>query len=391
MALSFASQSTVLPAYAVHLGAPNLVIGAIPAVMATGWLLPALFAAGHTEALPRRLPFVMRYTVWERAPFLVLAATAFLVAERAPGVAVAVMLGSLLTITLVGGVLMPAWMDVVGRTIPTHLRGRFFGLWSSVGSVGGLAGSVLTGYVLSAVRAPLSFGVCFVVGAVLMALSYAALGLTREPLVSRPASRTSVGGYLKRVPAILRRDTNFSWFLAARALAVLGAMASGFYTVHALRAHGATGWHVGLFTAVLYAGQIAGNAAFGWLADRAGHRLVMVAGAAAMAAANGVAFTVTTLGAYAVTFALVGLNQAAANVSNQNVLLEFAPTSDERPTYIGLGNTFVAPVALAAPVGAGLVADAWGLGLVFVLAGCTGAAAAALLLVHVRDPRHTKP
>jgi MFS family permease len=391
MALSFASQSTVLPAYAVHLGAPNLVIGAIPAVMATGWLLPALFAAGHTEALRRRLPFVMRYTVWERAPFLLLALTAFVVADRAPGVAMAALLGSLLTITLVGGVLMPAWMDVVGRTIPTQLRGRFFALWSSLASVGALAGSALTGYVLSAVRAPASFGVCFVIGAVLMALSYAALAATREPVVSRPASRTSLGGYLRRVPAILRRDANFSWFLAARALAVLGAMASGFYTVHALRAHGATGWHVGLFTAVLYAGQIVGNAAFGWLADRAGHRLVMVAGAAAMAVANGVAFSVTTLGPYAVTFALVGLNQAAANVSNQNVLLEFAPTPDERPTYIGLGNTFVAPVALAAPVAAGVMADGWGLGVVFVLAGCTGLAAIALLLVQVRDPRQARP
>ncbi|MBI4268981.1 MAG: MFS transporter, partial [Candidatus Rokubacteria bacterium] len=38
--LSFASQTTILPAFAAHLGAPNVVIGAIPAVMAAGWLLP---------------------------------------------------------------------------------------------------------------------------------------------------------------------------------------------------------------------------------------------------------------------------------------------------------------------------------------------------------------
>jgi hypothetical protein len=30
--LSFASQSTILPAFAAHLGASNLVIGAIPAL-----------------------------------------------------------------------------------------------------------------------------------------------------------------------------------------------------------------------------------------------------------------------------------------------------------------------------------------------------------------------
>ncbi len=71
--LSFASQSTILPAFAEHLRAPNVVIGAIPAVMTVGWFLPSLFAAGHTETLARRLPFVLRYTIWEHAPFLVLA------------------------------------------------------------------------------------------------------------------------------------------------------------------------------------------------------------------------------------------------------------------------------------------------------------------------------
>ena len=78
--LSFAAQSTILPAFAAHLGAPNVIIGAIPALMATGWLLPPLFAAGHTETLARKLPFVLRYTICERLPFLGLAAAAFFLA-----------------------------------------------------------------------------------------------------------------------------------------------------------------------------------------------------------------------------------------------------------------------------------------------------------------------
>jgi hypothetical protein len=38
--LTFASQSTILPAFAASLGAPNVLIGAIPAVMTLGWFLP---------------------------------------------------------------------------------------------------------------------------------------------------------------------------------------------------------------------------------------------------------------------------------------------------------------------------------------------------------------
>ena len=36
---------------------------------------------------------------------------------------------------------MPAWMDIVGRAIPTTLRGRFFGVANVLGSAGGLVGA----------------------------------------------------------------------------------------------------------------------------------------------------------------------------------------------------------------------------------------------------------
>ena len=110
MGMSFASQFTILPAFAEHLGAPNVVIGAIPAFMSTGWLLPSLFAAGHTETLRRKLPFVLRYTIWERLPFLGLAGAAFFLAVPAPALTLAVLLLMLVVITAAGGALMPAWM-----------------------------------------------------------------------------------------------------------------------------------------------------------------------------------------------------------------------------------------------------------------------------------------
>jgi len=115
--LTLASQSHAAAGVRGLPGAPNVVIGAIPAVMTLGWFLPSLFAAGHTEALPRKLPFILRYTVWERVPFAVLALTAFFIAGPAPVVALVLLLLMLLVTTGVGGVLMPAWMDLIGRVV----------------------------------------------------------------------------------------------------------------------------------------------------------------------------------------------------------------------------------------------------------------------------------
>jgi MFS family permease len=385
--LAFASQATILPAFAAWLGAPNVVIGAIPAVMTLGWFLPSLFAAGHTEALARKLPFVCRWTGWERAPYLVLALFAFFVADRAPGLTLAVLLVMLLVSTGVGGLLMPAWMDLIGRAVPTAMRGRFFALSSLGAGVISFAASFAVAAVLARVPAPASYGYCFLAASAFLGLSWIALVLVREPPGGPAAAPVGLATYLARVPGLLRRDRNLSWFLAARAFAMAGTMASGFYTVYALRAWDAPAAKAGVFTALLVAGHALGTLTLGWVADHAGHRLVLLVGMAATAAANVVALLAPTLPAFEAVFVLAGVQTAAINVSAMNVLLEFAPTPEARPTYIGLGTTSMAPVAFASPLMAGLLADAFGFRPVFLVALVAGVVGLATLATCVRDPR----
>jgi MFS family permease len=132
---------------------------------------------------------------------------------------------------------------------------------------------------------------------------------------------------------------------------------------------------------------MAGNLAFGLLADRAGHRLVLLAGAIAGIAGNLLALSASSLGVFAAVFALSGVQIASVSVSGMNVLLEFAPSPDERPTYVGLGSTLLAPFLFAAPLAAGMLADLAGFVWVFAAAGVGGALGAGVLVARVRDPR----
>jgi MFS family permease len=385
--LAFASQATILPAFAAWLGAPNVVIGAIPAVMTLGWFLPSLFAAGHTETLPRQMPFIMRWTGWERAPYLVMALLAFFVADRAPGLTLAIVLALLLVSTGVGGLLMPSWMDLIGRTVPTATRGRFFALASLAAGVMGFGASFVVVDVLARVPAPHGYGICFLLASAALGLSWAALAFVREPEGRPTRAPVALGAYLARVPGLLRRDRNLSWFLAARAFAIAGTMAGGFYTVYALHAWEAPPGRAGVFTALLVAGHALGTLTLGWVADHAGHRLVLLAGAAATVAASAVALVAASLATFEIVFVLVGFHTAAISVSALNVLLEFAPTQDARPTYIGLGSTAMAPVAFATPLIGGVMADALGFRTVFVTALVVGLVGLIMLATLVHDPR----
>jgi MFS family permease len=109
-----------------------------------------------------------------------------------------------------------------------------------------------------------------------------------------------------------------------------------------------------------------------------------------MMAANVVALDATTTDGLGTAFVLVGLHQAAVHVSSLNIFLEFAPADEERPTYVGLGSTSVAPFAFASPLLAGLAADALGLRVVFWVATGFGLAALLVLWARVRDPRHAR-
>jgi MFS family permease len=145
-----------------------------------------------------------------------------------------------------------------------------------------------------------------------------------------------------------------------------------------------------VFTTAIIVGKLAGDAVLGWVADHAGHRAVLIAGVLATVVGNGIALTARSADVLDLVFVLVGVQFAAHNVSGLNVLLEFAPSVAERPTYIGLGLTMVAPVAFAAPLVAGLVADTVGFRAVFLGAALGGLTALVLLIGLVRDPRHER-
>lgn len=391
VAMSFASPSTILPAFAASLGAPNVVIGAIPAVMTLGWFLPPLFAAAHTETLARKLPFVLRYTIWERVPFAVLAAAAMWLAPTWPGLTLALLLAMLTIITGVGGTLTPAWMDIVGRSVPVTIRGRFFALTAVAAAAAGLAGSALTTEILARVPAPTSYALCFVCATACMFGSFVALALVREPAVGvAPAAHPGLRAYLRRVPGLLRRDRNLRWFLVVRWFSIVGSTASVFYAVYALREWNAPTATLGIFTALLLAGSMAGLLALGWVADHAGYRVVIMTGIAAALCANVMALVAPSLTAFGAVFLLAGIQEAAFRIAYPTVLLEFAPGPEAQPMYIGVGNTSITPIAFAAPLAAGVLADRAGFGAVFAAATVAGALALATLALRVREPRQVR-
>lgn len=66
--------------------------------------------------------------------------------------------------------------------------------------------------------------------------------------------------------------------------------------------------------------------------------------------------------------------------------LEFG-TENQRPAYIGLSNTLVAPATFIAPILAGLIIDKVSYELAFIVSAAAGVITLVVLLFGVKDPR----
>jgi MFS family permease len=385
--LSFISSSTIAALYVSKLTTSPLLIGLVAVIAQGSWFLPQLFTANFVERLPRRKPVVVNLGFFlERVPLGIIVVSA-VVAGHTPALALALFFLGYTWHGVGAGLIATSWQDLIARCFPVERRGRFFGITMFVGAGTGVAGAALSTWLLKAFPFSTSFVYIFAIAAAGITVSWFFLALTREPVQAVTAPRQSNREFLAKLPGIVRRDHNFRRFLIARSLIPLGGMGVGFVTVAAVRQWQVPDGTVGLYTATYLLGQTVGNPAFGFLADRFGHKLSLEVGALASALAFTLAWLAPSPEWFQVVFFLLGINLSAVLVSGILVVLEFSEPQ-RRPTYVGMANTAVGLVSVVAPL-----LGAWlaGIGYSWLFAASAATSLVALVAMRwwVQEPRWT--
>ncbi len=385
-ALGFASFVTILPLFVSTMTDSAILIGLVSAIHSVGWQLPQLLTVDRVTRLSRYKPMVVLMTLHERLPFFGLAVVAWFMPSLGPKLALLLTFGLLIWQGLGGGFTATAWQAMIGKIMPVNRRGIFFGAQSAAANLGGSLSAIAAGLLLERLAPPTNFAVCFLLASISLTLSWTFLAQTREPESVPVGLNTHQSAFQGRFQVILRRDANFCWFLVARALSQLATMAFGFYAVYAVRHHGMSEGMAGLMTSVYMGAQIATNPLMGWIGDRWGHRTVMGVGVYAAAASALLAWLAPSLNWFYLVFSLAGVANVAVWTIGLAMTLEFGSEA-ERPAYIGLANTLVAPSTILAPLIGGWLADTAGYPAAFLVSVIGGLATALVLQILVRDPR----
>jgi MFS family permease len=384
-AIGFGSFGTILPLFVSQFTHSAVLIGLVPAIHAVGWQLPQLFTANMVARLRRFKPAVMTYTVHERVPFLGLTLIALLSPRLSVDLVLVLTFTMLIWQGLGGGLTANPWQSMLAKIIPTESRGTFLGMQAAAANLCLSLTAVAAGYLLDVLHSPQDFALCFLLTFGLMAISYLGIGLTREPEDREKLIPGKTVAPWAGAGRVLTANLNFSWFLAARFLHQFGTMSFAFYIVYGLTHFDMDPITAGFFTATLAVTQTVANASMGWLGDRLGHRVMLIAGALAAAASAALALVAPSLGWLYPVFVLAGIANVSFWTIGMAMTVEFGSEA-ERPLYIGLSNTLVAPATILAPIVGGLIAEALGFPTTFALAAVISLAVAAILVLAVRDP-----
>jgi MFS family permease len=390
VAIGFASFSTILPLFVASMTDSATLIGLVPAIHGAGWLLPQLFTASHTARLRRYKRTVLMTTIHERVPFLGFAIVALVLPKIGLQAGLIISFILLTWQGLGGGFTANSWTSMISKIIPSESRGTFFGLQAAVANIFISAAAIGAGYLLKRLNAPFNFSVCFAIASVFFTFSWLALALTREPKDYEKVIEENQSPFWQIARRILKRDTNFTWFLTTRMLSQFATMGFAFYIIYALRRFQMDGVTAGYLTATLTFSQTIANAGMGWLGDRVGHRAMLIIGAAAAALSSFLAWTAPSLAWFFPIFVLSGFTNVSIWTNGMTMTVDFSGEA-ERPFYIGLAQTLTAPATIIAPLIGGWIADTSGFAWTFALSTVLSIVMMGILFFLVKDPRKTLP
>jgi MFS family permease len=361
------APSLVLAWYINGLGAPNAVVGLLPAILAGGWFLPQMFIAGRVQGLAYMMPWY-RTVGFVRAAFMALLALSTVVFASQPLVLLVLFFVFFALYSLAAGWSGVPWYEMVNKVISPRRRGTFFGLRNFWGGLVALAISGPVGAIMSGelgLGFPYNFALIFGIVSVAVLLGVYFWTSVREPAAVQTATPLGARKLFRQGLEAYRADRDYRSFLVARVLISLASVADPFYVVYAKDVLGAPAASVGLYLGASSIAALLSNFLWSPLSDRASNRTVMVLTVISTALVPTMAVIISLFvgqldntflfTAFTLVFVLGGLAVGASRIVNNNMLLTVAPPS-QLSTYVGFLNT-VLGVVIFVPVLGGLLTD----------------------------------
>jgi MFS family permease len=368
----FVLPSTTLPVFLTAHGASPLVIGTMATAMGALPLLCQLLGRQIIERFPHRKTGLILMHGPIIAPYFVVAALEWLLKGH-PALMVVLAILLLAVSQVAMGMVIPLWLDMVSRVVPSTFRGRYFGFSMGAYALGGILG----GTALAALERSLGrdvFVAAFVCAGTFFAAAMAAFAAAPVPESAfYHESVPPLGVRLKRSLGACRLDSDFGKLVWSYAAVSFAAGIIPFLVVYAIDARNGLGYPPGVFGRITFLQALGGGVGsvfLGWMVDHHGPRWPWVA-------ATLVVPTVTVLVVHGAIWPVLAACSLLAGVLlahwsvSAPALLEFSPEGD-KSSYVAIANLIGFVPATVGPLLFGGLIQGWGYSAAFAAAGLIG-------------------
>lgn len=381
LADELSSARLVLPWLMGIIGAPVWMVGLLVPIRESGALLPQIFVAGFIRLKPKRKWVWVAGALIQALSALMLAILALVASGSLGG---ALVLATLILLSLARGLSSIATKDVLGKTIAKRRRGTLMG-WS--GSIAGCA-TLAAGAVLMLLDSQQGDLV------VAMLLTVAASGWLMNALAAARveeipgAVEGGENGWdsIKLGLSLLKKDRTFLHFNLARALLFSSALALPYIALLGQNQSGTDLNGLGILIVVSGLAAMVASPVWGKRADQSS-RGVMLDTAIGTAICCLLAASLVWLPGgwtqsvwpYAVVYALLVIIHHGVRLGRKTYLIDMA-SQDNRALYIALSNTLTGVLMLIVGVIIGALAQWFGSAVLLLILAIT--AIGAILSTH---------
>jgi MFS family permease len=357
LGFSCMDPTTVMPQFLKELGASPQLIGLISGLRLLVLFAPQPYVAHRVHGRRRVKPFLVTACAIGRLPMFLLFLLIWAYGHHRTLALWAFVLFSLLFIGSDGFSIVP-WTEIIGKSIPSNIRGRFFGAMQTVSSLAALGAPALVSTILSirALTFPRNYAILILLMATGLLLSMLMLLLIQEPdTPPQEDPERTFAEHLRRIPALWRNDPALRWILTTQFLLAGGGVASSFYVLYARERFGLPESYVAIYLTAQTLGAVLTGPLWGWMADRFGAVRALRAVVSLAVVPPLAALVMPVAWGFVLVFACLGALGWSLWNAFTNAILSVAPPA-ERPTYIALQNFMNLPATLAPFIGGVIVA-----------------------------------
>jgi MFS family permease len=361
--LAWVDPVAVLPLFITRLTGSTVLVGLVTVLTRLGYILPQLPMAAIVGHRPRRAPFLRWGVFFGRLPFLAFVAYLWFRGVSSPALVIWFMMIAYLSVALGNGAVAVPWQDIIAKSIPSRIRGRFFATMMFVTAVAAFGVGFVVRYMLGpqGPSFPRNYIILFSLMAVSITISTVGCALVREPIrpvLDRPESLRRL---LASARPLLRRHAEFRSLVWTALLGTGLSFTMPFYIIYATTELGIPQQTAGIY---IWASMIGGavlSLVWGHVNDRRGPRAVIRGSAAfltitpllalGLPAAVGLAAGLwpgaqaALRYAFAAVFLVGGSTMGGFWMGTSNYLFELA-SDQERHRYIALFSTLTLPGAV---------------------------------------------